>query len=70
MLARRAMRHAPPPSLAIAGVVVFALAKVLKWWAILTLGRFLDLPGDCRPRRAARLTAGRTASSGIRTTSA
>jgi methyltransferase len=40
MLAEGAMRPAPPPSLAIAGVVVFTLAKVVKWWAILTLGRF------------------------------
>jgi methyltransferase len=40
MFAEGAMRHAPPPSLAIAGVVVFTLAKVVKWWAILTLGRF------------------------------
>jgi len=40
MLAEAAMRHPPPPSLAIAGVAVFTLAKVVKWWAILTLGRF------------------------------
>jgi len=40
MFAEAAMRHAPTPSLAIAGGIVFTLAKVLKWWAILTLGRF------------------------------
>jgi methyltransferase len=40
MFAEAAMRHAPTPSLAIAGGIVFTLAKVVKWWAILTLGRF------------------------------
>ena len=40
MFAEAAMRHAPPPSLAIAGGIVFTVAKVVKWWAILTLGRF------------------------------
>jgi methyltransferase len=40
MFAETAMRHAPTPSLAIAGGIVFTLAKVVKWWAILTLGRF------------------------------
>lgn len=40
MFAEAAIRHAPPLSLAIAGVAVFTLAKVVKWWAILTLGRF------------------------------
>ena len=34
------LRDAPPSSLAIAGAIVFAVAKALKWWAILTLGRF------------------------------
>jgi methyltransferase len=34
------VRHGPTPSLAIAGGIVFTLAKVVKWWAILTLGRF------------------------------
>jgi methyltransferase len=40
MFAEAVMRHAPPPSLAIAGGIVFTVAKVVKWWAILTLGRF------------------------------
>jgi methyltransferase len=40
MFAEAAMRHVPTPSLAIAGGIVFTLAKVVKWWAILTLGRF------------------------------
>jgi methyltransferase len=40
MLAEAAIRGGPPPSLAIAGVAVFTLAKIVKWWAILTLGRF------------------------------
>ena len=40
MLLEGTLRHAPPASLATAGVVVFALAKALKWWAIVTLGRF------------------------------
>jgi methyltransferase len=40
MLAEAAIRGGPPPSLAIAGVAVFTLAKIVKWWAILTLDRF------------------------------
>jgi methyltransferase len=40
MLAEAAIRGGPRPSLALAGVVVFTLAKIVKWWAILTLGRF------------------------------
>ena len=33
------LRHAPPPALAAAGIVVFAVGKAIKWWAILALGR-------------------------------
>ena len=41
MVVEAAMRHAPPPaSLVVAGVIILALAKALKWWAILTLGPF------------------------------
>jgi methyltransferase len=40
MLAEGAWRGLPPLSIVIAGATVFVLAKVLKWWAILTLGRF------------------------------
>lgn len=39
MFVEAALRHAPPPPLVIAGVMVFTLAKTLKWWAIMTLGR-------------------------------
>jgi methyltransferase len=35
------VRHdALPPAIAAVGVLVFVLGKALKWWAILTLGRF------------------------------
>ena len=34
------IRGTPPASLVLAGTTTFALAKALKWWAILTLGRF------------------------------
>jgi methyltransferase len=40
MLIEGAFRGAPPPAVAAVGAVVFALAKALKWWAILTLGHF------------------------------
>jgi methyltransferase len=41
MFVEGVIRHAPPPpALAIAGVAIFTLAKTLKWWAIVTLGRF------------------------------
>jgi methyltransferase len=41
MFAEGLLRDGPPPPVAIAGgAVVFVLAKALKWWAILTLGRF------------------------------
>jgi methyltransferase len=47
------LRSAPSPRLMAAGVVLFGLAKLLKWWAILTLGRswtfrVLVVPGDRR----------------------
>ena len=35
------LRHdVPPPALVAVGVLVFVLGKALKWWAIVTLGRF------------------------------
>jgi methyltransferase len=40
MFAEEAGRGSPPMWALIAGSAVFALAKALKWWAILTLGRF------------------------------
>jgi methyltransferase len=41
MFAEGLLRHGAPPPFAIgAGAVGFTLAKALKWWAILTLGRF------------------------------
>ena len=39
MLAEGAIRGGAPASSVAAGAVVFALAKALKWWAILTLGQ-------------------------------
>ena len=40
MLIEGALRGARPPAMVVAGAAVFAAAKLLKWWAILTLGRF------------------------------
>src|SRR5204863_3458958 len=40
MFAEGALRGGPPPVAVIAGVLVFAVAKSLKWWAILALGSF------------------------------
>jgi methyltransferase len=40
MLIEGALRTAPTSAAVLAGVVVFAAAKALKWWAILTLGAF------------------------------
>lgn len=41
MFLEGAIRSTPPPPVALAaGAVVFTVAKALKWWAILTLGRF------------------------------
>lgn len=51
------LRDDAPPRLALAaGVIVFALAKALKWWAILTLGRYwtfrvIVVPGTSLVRR-------------------
>lgn len=38
MLAEGALRAASPSQLPIAGAVIFAAAKALKWWAIVSLG--------------------------------
>jgi methyltransferase len=40
MLIEGAWRGAPPPAAVFAGAAAFAAGKALKWWAILTLGRF------------------------------
>jgi methyltransferase len=40
MLAEGAARGTPSPRVLLAGVAIFAAAKALKWWAILTLGPF------------------------------
>ena len=54
----------------VTGLAIFAAAKIIKWSAILALGPILDVPRDRRARRHARRRAGRTAISGIPTTSA
>lgn len=40
MLAEGAARGASPPGVLFGGAMVFAAAKALKWWAILSLGPF------------------------------
>ena len=40
MFAEGAVRGAPPATVLLAGAGVFAAAKILKWWAILSLGPF------------------------------
>jgi methyltransferase len=40
MFVEGALRGAPPTSAAFAGMILFLAAKLLKWWAILSLGRF------------------------------
>ena len=40
MLVEGALRGAPPSAAIAAGAAIFLAAKLLKWWAILTLGRF------------------------------
>jgi methyltransferase len=56
MLGEGFVRGAPPAPIAAAGLAVFAAAKGLKWWAILTLGRFwtfrvIVIPGATLIRR-------------------
>jgi len=53
MLIEGAIRGGPPPPLFTAGAVVFASAKVIKWWAILSLSSFwtfrvIVVPGASR----------------------
>ena len=53
MLAEGAWRGGAPAPLLAAGTLVFAAAKALKWWAILTLGPFwtfrvIVIPGTTR----------------------
>ena len=40
MLVEGAIRGGGPPALVAAGAIVFAAAKAIKWWAILSLGSF------------------------------
>jgi methyltransferase len=40
MFVEGALRGAPPPAALAAGLIVFAAAKAIKWWAILSLGPF------------------------------
>src|SRR5262249_47824905 len=40
MIAEGIWRGAPPTALFVSGTMLFIAAKALKWWAILTLGRF------------------------------
>jgi methyltransferase len=40
MLAEGAARGTPPPGVLFGGAMLFAAAKALKWWAILSLGSF------------------------------
>lgn len=40
MFVEGALRGAPPAAAVLAGVLLFLAAKLLKWWAILSLGRF------------------------------
>jgi methyltransferase len=53
MLIEGAWRGATPMTLVVGGAAVFAMAKLLKWWAILTLGpawtfRVIVVPGGRR----------------------
>jgi methyltransferase len=55
MIAEGVWRGAPPVPIVTAGAVLFAAGKVLKWWAILTLGpawtfRVIVVPGSERIR--------------------
>ncbi|MBI3492073.1 MAG: hypothetical protein HY047_09865 [Acidobacteria bacterium] len=50
MFAEGLTHGAPPPAVSAAGIAVFAAAKVLKWWAIVSLGsrwtfRVIAVPG-------------------------
>jgi methyltransferase len=40
MFAEGALRGAPSPTFVLAGAALFTAAKGLKWWAILSLGRY------------------------------
>ena len=51
MIAEGYARNGSPPYVFASGIVVFVLAKTLKWWAIATLGRawtfrVIVVPGD------------------------
>ena len=51
MLGEAAVRQPPAASWFVVGLAIFAAAKIIKWWAILTLGRswtfrVIVVPGD------------------------
>jgi methyltransferase len=53
MLAEGAWRGAPPRPIVLAGAAIFAVAKAIKWWAIVSLGPFwtfrvIVVPGSRR----------------------
>jgi methyltransferase len=53
MLAEGAWRGTPPLPIFVAGAAIFAASKALKWWAIVSLGRFwtfrvIVVPGSRR----------------------
>jgi methyltransferase len=56
MVFEGAIRGGPPPGLLVAGAIVFAAAKAVKWWAIVSLGPFwtfrvIVVPGGPRVAR-------------------
>ena len=69
MLAEGAVRGGAPVAAVAIGATVFALAKALKWWAILALGQAWTFRVIVVPRRRSS-SPGRTGSCAIRTTSA
>ena len=57
MIVEGAVRGGAPAIVAVFGIAVFAAAKALKWWAILTLGRAWTFRVIVIPRRR-RITVG------------
>src|SRR5258708_22680366 len=54
MLVEGALGGAPPRAVALAGASVFAAAKALKWWAIISLGPFVPFRVIAIPAAALR----------------
>lgn len=55
MIVENALRGVPPAPAIVSGATIFVAAKAIKWWAILTLGRFwtfrvIVVPGTARVR--------------------